>query len=90
MEAEPLALMASQSPDALILLTKQGRVVHWSCGADAIFGYGEDEARDRSFNDLVVPADRADEQDLHLAEAVSSGGGTYESVRRRKGSRFPS
>ena len=84
MEAEALALMATQSPDALILLTSQGSVVHWSNGEDAIFGYGLDEARGRSFNDLVVPADRAEEQNLRLAEALSTGTGTYESVRHRK------
>jgi PAS domain S-box-containing protein len=84
MEAEALALMANQSPDALILLTSAGHVVHWSGGADAIFGYGLDEVRDRPMNDLVVPADRVEEQSQRLAEALSQGGSTYESVRRRK------
>jgi PAS domain S-box-containing protein len=84
MEDEALALMASQSPDALILLTPQGQVVHWNRGADAIFGYGLAEVRDRSLSDLVVPVDRMDEQAQRLAEALSIGSGTYESVRRRK------
>jgi len=84
MDAEALALITTQSPDALILLTNQGRVLHWNCGAVAIFGYGVDEACDRLFNDLVVPADHAEEQGLRLAEALASGGTTYESVRHRK------
>jgi len=84
MEDEALALMASESPDALILLTPAGHVVHWSRGADAIFGYGLAEVRDRSLSELVIPADRIDEQTQRLAEALASGGGTYESVRRRK------
>jgi len=84
MEAEALALMASQSPDALILLNSAGHVVHWNSGAEAIFGYRLDEVRDRSLNDLVIPADRIEEQTQCLAEALSQGGATYESVRRRK------
>jgi PAS domain S-box-containing protein len=84
MDADALALMATESPDALVLLTHQGRVLHWSRGAEAIFGYGLDEARDCLFNDLVVPGDHAVEQGLRLAEALSNGGSTYESVRRRK------
>ena len=84
MQAEALSLMASQSPDALILLTPNGHVVHWSSGADAIFGYCIDEVRDRPLNDLVIPADRVEEQSQRLAEALAQGGSTYESVRRRK------
>jgi len=84
MEAEAVALMTSQSPDALILLTSQGRIVHWSSGANAIFGYDIDEARGRSLSELVVPADRAEEQARRLDETLTSGSGTYESVRRRK------
>jgi PAS domain S-box-containing protein len=84
MEAESLALMASQSPDALILLTRDGRVAHWNSGADTIFGYTTGEARGRSFDELVVPVDRADEHRQRLDEAVARGAGTYESVRCRK------
>jgi PAS domain S-box-containing protein len=84
MEAETAALMTSQSPDALILLTSQGRIVNWSGGASAIFGYGIDEARGRSLNDLVVPVDRANEQAQRLDETLANGASTYESVRCRK------
>jgi signal transduction histidine kinase len=33
MEEDPFAMMASESPDALVLMTTQGRVLHWSKGA---------------------------------------------------------
>ncbi len=84
MQDEALALMARESPDALILLTPQGRVVHWSGGAGTVFGYDLSEAQDRLLSELVIPADRIDEQAQRLAEALAEGGGTYESVRRRK------
>ena len=84
METEALALMATQSPDALILLTPEGGIVHWSSGADATFGFSADEVRGRIFSDLFVPADRADEHRQRFEEALANGAGTYESVRRRK------
>ena len=77
-------MMTSESPDALLLMTTQGHVVHWSRGAQAIFGYSSDEARGLLLSDLVVPSDHAEEQRLRLAETIASGTGTYESVRRRK------
>jgi len=78
------ALMASESPDALVLMTAQGRVLNWSNGARAIFGYGSDEACGLALVDLVTPADRAEEHGLRLAETLAGGSTTYESVRRRK------
>lgn len=84
MEDDAVALMANESPDALVLMTTQGRVVHWSKGAQIIFGYDSEEARGLSLVDLVVPNDHAEEQRLRMEEAVANGAGTYESVRRRK------
>jgi len=84
METEALALMAAQSPDAVILLTPAGSVVHWNNGADAIFGFNLEEARGRQFSDLVIPPDRVEEQRTRFDEALANGSGTYESVRRRK------
>ena len=81
---DAVALMTSESPDALLLMTTQGRVVHWSNGARAIFGYSSDEARGLLLSDLVVPSDHAEEQKLRLAETIANGTRTYESVRRRK------
>ena len=36
MDDDAFALMASDSPDALVLMTTQGEVLHWSKGAHAI------------------------------------------------------
>lgn len=84
MEDDAVALMADESPDALVLMTTQGTVVRWSKGAKITFGYGGDEARGLQLIDLVVPGDYAEEQRLRMKETVASGVGTYESVRRRK------
>ena len=84
MQADVLALMASESPDALILLTAEGRVLHWSRGARAIFGYASDEACGRVLADLVAPPDFTAEQLVRIDETLAGGLATYESVRRRK------
>jgi PAS domain S-box-containing protein len=72
------------SPDALVLLTDAGAIVHWSQGAREIFGYAPDEALGLMLVDLVTPADQAEELRLRLAETLFSGASTYEAVRRRK------
>jgi len=84
MNDDAVALMTSESPDALVLMTVQGRVMHWSNGAQAVFGYASDEARGLMLSELVVPRDHTEQQRAQLEETVTSGAGTYESVRRRK------
>ena len=84
MEAEVLAMMTSQSPDALVLLTPRGAVAHWSAGAQSIFGYGEDECCGKLLAELVVPAGHGDEQRRRLEETLRVGATTYEALRRRK------
>jgi PAS domain S-box-containing protein len=84
MNADAVAQMTSESPDALVFLTTQGQVVHWSKGASFIFGYCGDEASDRWLIDLVVPAEHVSEQQARLSETVREGSSTYEAVRRRK------
>ncbi|MDI1260772.1 PAS domain S-box protein [Aquabacterium sp.] len=84
MEAETVALMTLESPDALVLLTAKGHVAHWSKGAQSIFGYSEQEAAGQHWETLSVPADQAIEPGLHIQETLSLGTVTYEAVRRRK------
>jgi len=84
MDDDAFALMASESPDALVLMTTQGHVLHWSKGAHAVFGYPRDEARGALLNDLVVPVDHIEEHRRRLEETLANGAITYESVRSRK------
>jgi PAS domain S-box-containing protein len=44
MDARFNAVLSEHSPDALIVLTQEGRVLHRSAGAESIFGYTRDEA----------------------------------------------
>lgn len=83
-EFDAASLLADELPDACMVLTQEGRVAHWSRGAQAIFGYASDEAIGSSLLDLVVPPDRVNEQHKALSDTTATRALTYESVRRRK------
>src|SRR5215510_4229866 len=76
--------LVRESPDALIALAPDGRILFWSRGARSIFGYGEEEAVGRSLEDLVVPPDRRDEGKWAIDQAIRTGAAVFETVRIRK------
>jgi PAS domain S-box-containing protein len=78
------ALALRESPDALILMTAEGRIVHWSRGAETIFGYGSAQALGHTIGQLLIPAERIAEEARFLRETLEKGFATRESVRRRK------
>src|ERR1700757_5016671 len=73
-----------QTPDAVLAVSPDGRVLHWNRAAEAIFGYAADEALGRLLTDLIVPPDREAEERTIQTEAASGKLAVYESVRRRK------
>src|SRR5262249_22122474 len=77
----PMPLDASELmgelPDAVVVLTEGGRIAHWSAGAQRVFGYTPAEAEGQDFAQLVVPADKADEQRLAFASVVQGRTATY-------------
>ncbi len=77
-------LYSHELPDACMVLSPEGRVEHWSRGAQATFGYETGEAIGKSVHDLVVPPDRVAEQLKALSDTLGLRSITYESVRRRK------
>jgi len=77
-------LLLDESPDAVIATSREGEVLYWSKGAEALFGYSSAEAVGRTVNELVVPSDRVEEERQILREALETGFSAYESVCRRK------
>ena len=73
-----------QNPDALLVLSPEGVVLNWNPAAEAVFGYAPVEAQGRRLIDLIVPDDRAHEEDEIRAEALRGLTTVHESVRRRK------
>lgn len=73
-----------QNPDALLVLSPEGLVLEWNPAAELIFGYRQADVQGRSLLDLIVPKDRAHEEDIMRADAVRAGTSVRETVRRRK------
>ncbi len=77
-------LLVEETPDALIATSPDGKVLHWNRGAETTFGYASAEAVGRSLDELIVPADRLEEEEAIQRQALETGVATYESFRRKK------
>ena len=73
-----------QNPDALLVLSPEGAVLNWNPAAESVFGYAREEVLGRPLLDLIVPADRAQEEADIRASALRGEGAVHEAVRRRK------
>jgi PAS domain S-box-containing protein len=78
------AQLVHESPDALLALSLEGRVLFWNRGAEAIFGYPACQTVGRDLEELIVPEDQRDEARRALNEVVRSGSAVFEAIRRRK------
>lgn len=77
-------LFLDESPDAMIGTWTDGTVQYWSKGAERSFGYTSSEALQHTLQELIVPADRINEEQQMLQICLAKGTVTYESIRRRK------
>jgi PAS domain S-box-containing protein len=76
--------LLDNSPDAMMALSPSGEVVYWNKGAEHTFGYRRDEVLGRQLSQLVIPADRLDEEEKFFDEVIHSGHSNFESQRRKK------
>src|SRR5690348_16303881 len=84
MEAALDRLLLDENPDAVIITTASGTVVHWSRGAERMYGYEPAEVLQRRLSDLLL-ARGADAELARLREeAFRLGSATGEGVRLRK------
>ena len=82
-------ILVEESPDALIALSPDSKVLFWSRGATLLFGYASEEALGRSLEALVIPPDRLEEARALMVDVLDKGTVVVETVRRRKnGSRI--
>jgi PAS domain S-box-containing protein len=77
-------LLIDESPDALLALSLEGKVLAWNRGAESMFGYSEQEAVGRSLEDLIIPTCGRDEAQLARVEVERRGVAVFEAVRCRK------
>jgi two-component system, LuxR family, sensor kinase FixL len=82
--------LLDNSPDAMLALSPEGTVVYWNKGAENTFGFSRDEAIGRELSELIIPADRIEEEEKFFDEVIKSGHSTFESLRKSKdGSLIP-
>jgi PAS domain S-box-containing protein len=72
------------TPDAMLSVSFDGRILSWNPSAESIFGYTAQEAVGRGLNELIVPADRFEEERRIRNEVLTNGLAVYETVRSRK------
>jgi PAS domain S-box-containing protein len=77
-------LLVDESPDALLALTLDGRILTWNRGAQRLLGYAAEESLGQTVEEMVVPDEHRAEWRGALAEAVATGRTALETVRRRK------
>jgi PAS domain S-box-containing protein len=77
-------LLLDQSPDALLAISLDGRLLSWNRGAQIIFGYAAGEVLGLALDDQIVPEDRRDEARDALDLTVRTGQTSFQTVRRRK------
>ena len=76
--------LIDESPDALLALSLDGRILAWNRGAETIFGYAAEDAVGKSIDELVVPQERRAEARQALADVIERGTVLFETIRRRK------
>lgn len=77
-------LFLNETPDAVVLTTPDGIVVCWTRGAEAVFGYGSDEALGRRLEELIEPPPRFRDGIDMLQQTLALGVANYESMRQAK------
>ncbi|MGE0590965.1 MAG: PAS domain S-box protein [Vicinamibacterales bacterium] len=83
------ARLVEESPDALLVLSLDGRVLFWNRGAEAMFGYAAADALGQPLADLIVPDEGRDEHAHALHTARDEGFALVDAERRRRdGSRL--
>jgi PAS domain S-box-containing protein len=76
------------SEDAIIVLSSDGSIVHWTSGAEKLFGYRREEAVGNSIN-ILVPQNRLDEH-REIMDKISQGEAVkqLETIRLHKSGRW--
>jgi PAS domain S-box-containing protein len=84
MDSELAALAVEHSPVALVATDTAGAVELWNPAAETIFGYSAAEALGRTLQQLIVPADLAEDDAQIRREALDGICERHEVLRQRK------
>lgn len=79
-----LAAIVRSSEDAIIGKNSNGNITSWNRGAEKIFGYTEDEVKNKPIG-IIVPEDLLDEENNILQKVITGNAvENYETVRKCK------
>jgi PAS domain S-box-containing protein len=81
-----LAAIVSSSADAMISYSRNGRIRSWNSGAEALFGYSEEEALAADYR-LLVPEDAGEGQGASFERALAGEAVQFDTIRIGKGGR---
>ncbi len=84
LEEELAARLLHDSPDAVLAVSDDDRIVLWNQAAEVIFGFSRAEALGQNHSTLLVPPERREEDRRLREQALAHGAGIFECVRRRK------
>jgi PAS domain S-box-containing protein len=79
-----LLRLFESTPEAVVLLDPESRVVRANTAFVKLFGYEQEELARRSVDDLIVPPERAAEAAGYTAQTIGGQAVQAETVRRRK------
>lgn len=71
------------SPDAIVMMDTDDRVLRVNRGFEALFGYGAEEVTGRSLDEFIIPEDFLEESFISF-ETVRHGGVVRKEIERRR------
>jgi len=70
-----LRTVTSGSNDAIIMIDSKDRIQFWNEAAEDMFGYTEEEAKEKKANDMIAPDEYSEEYEYGLTEFRKTGEG---------------
>ncbi|MBI2384042.1 MAG: EAL domain-containing protein [Gammaproteobacteria bacterium] len=80
----PFRQLFENSPEAIVMLDREDRIVDANRAFQALFGYALDELKGRFINDAIVPQERVDEATQMTLAVLGNAAVQRETLRRRK------
>lgn len=77
-------LLVDETPDALIVVSPEGKVLYWNRSAETMFGYTSEEATGHALFDLILPPGQSEDGEAIAHRLSATTVTTYESLRRKK------
>ncbi len=77
-------MLLSETPDAVIVTTPEGKVLYWNSEAENVFGYSGAEAIEQLLDSLIGPTGQQEQEQHFRREAIEKGTATFEATRRCK------